>query len=70
MGAWTFTLQKSLMNKFLLNTENVLAALSRRYSLTDVPSELVRLFISFFFLKRAFQVLALTDARLSHPLEN
>lgn len=34
------------MNKFLLNTKNVLAALSRKYSLTDVQSEL------FFFFKQ------------------
>lgn len=67
-GCLDFYTAKSLMNKFLLNTENMLAALSRRYSLTDVPSELVSFF--FFFLKQAFQVLALTDARLSHPLEN
>lgn len=59
------------MNKFLLSTEKMLAALSRRYSLTDVQSELEFLFIYLFFKQRlSFQVLALTDACLSHPLEN
>lgn len=51
-GCLDFYTAKSLMNKFLLNTENMLAALSRRYSLTDVPSELVSFF---FFLNKRFR---------------
>lgn len=50
-GRLDFYTAKSLMNKFLLNSENMLAALSRRYSLTDVPSEL----FSFFFWNKRFR---------------